>query len=1121
MHQPARPNRVASLWLVLCLIAGTLLVGRPAAGANTQRVPGAPAAASAPTVAADDSYSLAEDSVLSVPAAGVLGNDTGDGALAASLSAAPSHGTLELNADGSFVYTPTLNYSGTDSFQYGASTGSPGALEYWAFDDGANPTAGANGHAGTLLNGPAFTTTIPLSLTSGTALAFDGSNDGVSVANSNLANQSFSVAFWAKRNTAGTYDIAVGQGTGSNNTVLHVGFRSSNVFTCAFWNNDLDTPSTYTDSNWHHWACTYDAITNQRAIYRDGGLVVAATASADYQGSGTFWIGNRNNGDHFGGLLDDVRLYGSALSQPQVQAAMAGGTPFLQDNATVSLTVSGIEDAPVAQADSYTTDQGIPLSQPAKSGTVSTIFAGGINLDGNMFNVTAGLQDIILTSFDLHINGTGMKQIAIYYKAGTYAGFEQTPAAWTLLGTTTVSSLGAGQATPVNLGGLTIPAGATYGLYVTGIGATLNYTFGANTYSDGALTITSGTGNIYPFADVFSPRTWNGTIHYEINTGVLLNDSDPEGAELSAALATPPGHGDLSLASDGSFTYTPTLSFSGQDSFSYIASDGVLTDTALVTLNVTPLPCLVEASGDDQTDYASADASALQAAVSAASPGDLIKVAGTCAGVQLTDGLSQTLAITQSVSIQGGYTTDWLAAPDPAGAPATLDAAAGGRVIHISGPITVTLSGLELINGQASNGAGLLSQDGASVSITRSSLAHNSASEFGGAITNFQAELSVDQSSFFDNHTGNGTIYNSGAASATITASSFYTNTATRGGALFNAANGSVVIANTTMAYNQASEGGGIHNRGVITATHNTFAYNSASFGSAIQTWEGSMALFNNLMSNNSGATADCLNQGTLTASSGNLIEDGTCDAAVSGDAALKNLGDYGGDTLSVALLPTSPAIDQAAPAACLAADQRGAGRPQGAACDIGAYEAGQDILTVARAGAGTGSVTSAPAGITCGATCTASFPTGATATLTATAQAGSTFAGWSGACSGAATCVVTIDQATQVTATFDLVTQYPIGISFAGTGTGTVSIAPVGISCTPQTPGCNVFVAAGTVVTLTATPAAGSTFAGWSGACSGAAACVVTVDQVRQVTATFTAAAPRWNLYLPLIRRP
>ena len=76
-------------------------------------------------VAPDDAYSTDENVVLNVSAPGVLENDTDvDGhPLTASLVSDVSHGTLVLNADGSFTYTPAANFHGTDSFTYKASDG--------------------------------------------------------------------------------------------------------------------------------------------------------------------------------------------------------------------------------------------------------------------------------------------------------------------------------------------------------------------------------------------------------------------------------------------------------------------------------------------------------------------------------------------------------------------------------------------------------------------------------------------------------------------------------------------------------------------------------------------------------------------------------------------------------------------------------------------------------------------------------------------------------------------------------------------------------------------------------------------------------------------------------------
>jgi len=159
--------------------------------------------------------------------------------------------------------------------------------------------------------------------------------------------------------------------------------------------------------------------------------------------------------------------------------------------------------------------------------------------------------------------------------------------------------------------------------------------------------------------------------------------------------------------------------------------------------------------------------------------------------------------------------------------------------------------------------------------------------------------------------------------------------------------------------------------------------------------------------------------------------------------------------------------------------------------------------VTVAEAGTGTGTVTSAPAGINCPTTCSASFTQNAQVTLSETPGANSIFAGWSGACTGTATCSVTVTAADSVTATFSPTPpSYLVTVIEAGTGTGTVTSIPVGINC-PTT--CSAGFTQNTQVTLSETPGANSIFAGWSGACTGTATCSVTVTAADSVTATFS----------------
>ncbi len=161
--------------------------------------------------------------------------------------------------------------------------------------------------------------------------------------------------------------------------------------------------------------------------------------------------------------------------------------------------------------------------------------------------------------------------------------------------------------------------------------------------------------------------------------------------------------------------------------------------------------------------------------------------------------------------------------------------------------------------------------------------------------------------------------------------------------------------------------------------------------------------------------------------------------------------------------------------------------------------------LTVNKTGTGSGTVTSAPEGIDCGGTCSAEFEEGTKVTLTATPAGGSTFSGWSGACSGTASCEVTMSAAKSVTAEFSLAAKpkFLLKANLAGSGTGTVTSSPSGINCGID---CTEEYEEGTKVTLTGTPGANTKAVAWTGcgAVNGENKCEVTMSAAKEVTATF-----------------
>ncbi|MDQ1012487.1 CSLREA domain-containing protein [Streptomyces sp. V4I23] len=151
---------------------------------------------------------------------------------------------------------------------------------------------------------------------------------------------------------------------------------------------------------------------------------------------------------------------------------------------------------------------------------------------------------------------------------------------------------------------------------------------------------------------------------------------------------------------------------------------------------------------------------------------------------------------------------------------------------------------------------------------------------------------------------------------------------------------GTVRILNSTITRNSSSDGGGGIN--IAPAYLDSLP---APIPDIVDLPLGRMTLRNSVVAGNTvdGAAGDCEKAfATITSLGHNIDGDGSCRLTAVGDLPSRDpllgpVADHGGSTDTAALLPGSPALDAAD--GCPATDQRGVTRPQGAACDIGAYE--------------------------------------------------------------------------------------------------------------------------------------------------------------------------------------
>jgi len=458
-------------------------------------------------VAKDDNYNVNEDSTLNIPVPGVLSNDTDadNDALTVSIVSNAQHGNVTLNADGSFLYTPDAEYSGTDTFTYSASDSNANSntatvtITVDAVND--SPVAGNDSYS---VNEDT-TLTVPAS----GVLGNDTDPDGDPLTASLQSNVSHGTLTF---NANGAFVYTPNSnfnGFDSFTYMVSDGNANSNIATVLITVNAVnDNPAAGNDS--------YSVNEDQTLTVNAAGVL---TNDSDVDGDALIAV-LQNNVAH--GTLT-LNANGSLTYKPAADFNGSDSFTYAANDgtansnfATVTITVTAVNDAPVANADSYVANEDVALDVPAANGVLSN------DTDAEDDSLSAvGLTNPQHGTLTLNANGS----------------FTYTPNA--------------------------------------DFNGNDSFTYKAN---DGNTDSNATTVTINVAADNDAPVASDDSAETDqdvaVTVDVLSNDSDVDGDTLITDSVSDPANGTTAINGDGTITYTPDSGFFGTDSFTYTIKDG-------------------------------------------------------------------------------------------------------------------------------------------------------------------------------------------------------------------------------------------------------------------------------------------------------------------------------------------------------------------------------------------------------------------------------------------------------------------------------------------------------------------------------------------------------------------
>ena len=557
-------------------------------------------------LATNDNYSVRMGGTLTVPAPGVLTNDAGEfGPLRAVLAGDAAHGTLVLNTNGSFTYVPVVGYSGTDTFTYAAT-------------DGVNTSSPATVTITIPANRAPVATNDTYTLMANTTLRIPG--PGVLTNDSDADGDSLT-AVLATAPTKGTLNLNTNGGFTYVPLANYVGsdsftYRASDgltnsglatvslsvttftpLFTDAFSRTTL-SPWVVQTGNWVIASGVLKGGTNAPFGY---GSIYLTNQWSDYSVQSSVQLPAGSFGGGVAGRLNPAT--GARYAAWVYPEGSVGGSRLLkllkfqnwsqftslQEVGVASVGTNWHTLKLVMQGNLIAVHYDGTLLLSVADNPAQTLISGGVCID--MWTDT---NAYVLSADDVSVNPVRNILATNDNYSVRMSGTLTVPARGVLANDAGEAGfLTAVLATNVAHGTLVLNANGSF-TYVPASGYTGTDTFayvasdGVNTSTVATVTITIPVNRAPVATDDSYVVTMNSKLTVAVS-GVLTNDTDPDGDVLQALLVSVPDHGALNFSTNGSFVYTPTVGYSGPDVFTYQATDG-LTNSSLATVNLSVNP---------------------------------------------------------------------------------------------------------------------------------------------------------------------------------------------------------------------------------------------------------------------------------------------------------------------------------------------------------------------------------------------------------------------------------------------------------------------------------------------------------------------------------------------------